>query len=441
VVILALAVANPFSGSHAAEQVAGQDLRTVVARALNASPAIRAAEVDLKIAEADLARARAARFLPRFELTWIVGPSPEARGNALLGETDLGSLSAFTRAEATLIQPLFTFGKLKAAEDAASGGIEARDAGLTRARHDLELKVAEAYYGLQLMDALWSLAEEARNEISKARKTVDDALEEDTGDYTFTDLAKIDRFVYDVVENANKVQKGRSLSVSALRMLTGQMESDTGELAPGPLKPVEIEILPIDTYLERASTRPDLRQLQAGIGVRAAQVRAHRSDLYPQIFLGGQLKYSYAPNRDDQESPFARDDFNFLHGGAVVGFRQNLSFGGTAAKVRKARLEHQKLLHLGRLARKGAELEIEKAYRTLREAQSNMLAAEKAVKATRRWFVSARDGFNAGLEESGELLDAVKEYSIIRAKYHGAVFAYNRAWVSLQRATGKSLVD
>ncbi len=441
VAILLLAALFPVTEPYAAEPGSLQSLRAIVARALEVSPAVMAAEVDLRIAEADLARARAARFLPKFDLTWIVGPSPEARGDALIGETQLSSLSAFTRAEAALIQPIYTFGKLKAAEDAAAGGIEARSAGLTRARHDLELKVAEAYYGLQLMNVLWTLAEEARGEIGKARKTVDDALEEDTGDYTFTDLARIDRFAFDIDENANKVLKGRALSVSALQMLTGLSESDPIELAQGPLQPVDVEILPIETHIERVRNRPDLAQLQAGIGVRAAQVRAHRSDYFPQIFLGGQFKYSYAPNRDDQKSPFARDDFNFLYGGAVLGFRQNLSFGGTNANVRKARLEHQKLLYLDRLAQKGAALEIEGAYLTLRESQSNMLAAEKAVKATRRWFVSARDGFNAGLEEAGELLDAVKEYSIIRAKYHSAVFAYNRAWARLKRATGESLVD
>ena len=441
VAILLLVAAFYPTESGAADPESLQSLRAIVARALDASPAMRAAEVDLKIAEADLARARAARFLPKFELTWIVGPSPEARGDALVGDTDLGSLSAFTRAEAALIQPIFTFGKLRAAEDAATGGIEARSAGLMRSRHDLEIQVAEAHFGLQLMNALWILAEEARGEIGKARNTVETSLEEDRGDFTYTDLARIDRFAYDIEENANKVLKGRALSVSALQMLTGLSESDPIALAQGPLQPVEVEILPIEAYTERARNRPDLQQLQAGIRVRAALVAAARSDYFPQIFLGGQFKYSYAPNRDDQTSPFARDDFNFLHGGAVIGFRQDLSFGGTAAKLRKARLEHRKLVHLDGLAHKGAALDIEKVYRTLREAEANMLAARKAVKATRRWFVSARDGFNAGLEEAGDLLDAVKEYSIIRAKYQSAVFAYNRAWARLQRATGKSLVD
>ena len=136
-----------------------------------------------------------------------------------------------------------------------------------------------------------------------------------------------------------------------------------------------------------------------------------------------------------------KDDFNFTQLGAVIGFKQSLSFSGTSAKVKKARLERRKLEYLSRLAKTGAELEGERIYRTLREAEANVAAAGTARRATRRWFVSARDGFNAGLEEAGELIDSVKEYGIIRAKYHNAVFEYNRAWAALQKATGQSILQ
>ncbi len=440
--LLALCVSFclPFT-AYGADGPVRYDLAGCVARALEVSPAVRAAETELRIAEAQAARARAARLLPKFDFTWIVGPSPEARGDALVGDTDLSSFSLFTRTEASLIQPLYTFGKLKAAQDAAAGGVSARDAGLIGSRKNLELQVAEAYYLRLFTEELWRLAEEAREEIQKARKNVDEQLEEDTGEYTYTDLARIDRFVYDVEENANKAEKGRLLAASVLRMLLDVPEGDSIALAEERLRPLKVEILPLVDYIQQADLRPDLRQLRAGIEVREALVRVERSSFFPQIFLGGQFKYSYAPNRDDITSPFARDDFNFLQAGVVVGIRQNLSFGGISARVKKARLEHQKLVYQGTLARKGVKLEVEKIYRTLREAEANVAAASKAVKATRRWFISARDGFNAGLEEASELLDAVKEYGIIRAKYYHNVFEFNRTWAALQKATGNSTVQ
>ncbi len=425
----------------AQEEKTRYDLAACVSRAIEVSPSIQAAEADLEIAQAQLGQAKAARFLPKFDMSWIVGPSPEARGDALTGESSWQNLSVFTRTEISLVQPLYTFGKLAAAQNAASGGVRARLAGLDKSRHELELKVAQAYYLLMLADELWELAEESRNEIKKARKSIDDKLEEDTGEYTYTDLHRVDRFIYDVEENANKVEKGRTLARSGFRVLMGLDETDPVLLAEDRLRPVRVDIQELQTYTGRAGGRADIRQLGAGIWIRDAQTQAARSDLFPQIFLGGGFKFGLALNRDDQNNPFLKDDFNFTQLGAVIGFKQSLAFAGTSAKVKKARLEKRKLEYLSRLARKGAELEIEKIYRTLREAEANVSAAKKARKATRRWFVSARDGFNAGLEDAGELIDAVKEYGVIRAKYFNAVFEYNRAWAALQIATGQSILQ
>jgi outer membrane protein len=419
----------------------GYDLASCVKRAIEVSPSIQAAEADIEIAEVQLGQAKAARFLPKFDLTWIVGPSPEARGDGLNGESSWQNLSVFSRAELSLVQPLYTFGKLAAAQNAASGGVRARLAGLDKSRHELELKVAQAYYLLMLANELWELAEEARTEIRKARDSIDEKLEEDTGEYTYTDLYRVDRFFYDVEENANKVEKGRALAVAALRVLMSLGRDEPVLLSEDRLKPVKADIQELAVYTRAAGNRADLRQLGAGKGIRDAQTQAARSNLFPQIFLGGGFKYSRAPNRDDQNNPFLKDDFNFTQLGAVIGFKQSLAFAGNSAKFKKAQLERKKFEYLSSLANQGAELEIELIYRTLREAEANVSAAKKARRATRAWFVSARDGFNAGLEDAGELIDAVKEYGIIRAKYYNAVYEYNRAWAALQKATGQSILQ
>ena len=429
-----------FSPSFAQDDVQPLDLAQCVNQALKVSPSIQAAQLDVQIAETQLSQARNARILPKFDLTWMIGPSPEARGNPVIGDTDFSKWSVFTRTEATLIQPLFTFGKLAAAQDVARGGIDLRDAGLMKSRGDLELQVAKAYYGLLLMNALKDLSDEAGIEIQKARKFVDQQLEDEVGEVTETDLARIDRFVFDVKENANKVVKGHALASAGMRKLLGLSREDPIDLAENRLNPVQVTVQSLGEYLTRGKQRPELKQLEAGIAVRSALSRVAKSDYYPQFFFGGQFKYAYAPNRDNQSSPFARDDFNFLAAGAIIGFQQSLAFGGTSAKVKKARLEHQKLEYQTRLAGIGVDLEIEKLYLELKEAQGNMAEAQKARRATRRWFISARDGFNAGLGEASDVIDAVKEYGIIRAKYLEAVFNFNMSWARLQKSTGYSIV-
>ena len=416
-------------------------LRELVDRAVEHNPQLKAAGADIQIAEALSDQARAARILPKFDLTFVTGPSPEARGNALVGDTDLSSLSVFARTEASFIQPLFTFGKLAAAQEAALAGVEARTEGLRDASAKLEAQVAEAYYGLLLADHLWDLATEARTEIRKARDLIEEKLDADEGDYTYNDLFRLDRFVYDVEENANKVEKGRKLLGSLLKKIAGLPPNADMQLADDSLAPIDVDVKPLSEYLARSADRHDLKQLRAGLKVKDAQVKAIRADYYPQFFIGGGLKHSYAPNRDNQSSPFAKDDFNFLQGGAVIGFKQSLSFGMTSAKVRKVELERRKLSHLDQLASMGAVIEIERIHGDLVEAKANLTAARKARRATRRWFISARDGFNAGLEPSSEIIDAVKEYSIIRAKYFNAVYSLNKAYGALQRATGATIVQ
>ncbi len=416
------------------------DLTSCVRMALVSSPSILAANADLEIAENRLRQVHAARFLPRLDLSLTLGPSPEARGDAITGVSNWRQISVFTRTELSLVQPLFTFGKLDAAVEAASGGIGAQRAGLERSRFDLEQQVARAYYLLLLANQLRALAHESRAEIDRARRTIAEKLEADTGDFTYTDLHRLDRFVYDVEENVNKVVKSQALARSALRILIGLSQSDSLVLADGSLKPVDVQIRPLEHYRSLVDGRPDLGQLREGLRVRSAQARAVRTDLFPQVFLAGRFKYGFAPNRDRQRNPFLKDEFNVTELGAVLGFRQSLSFASTRAKVKEARLAYEKLSYQAQLAVQGARLEIEHAYRSLIEAEANIGAARKARRATRRWFVSARDGFNAGLEEAGEMVDAVKEYSIIRAKYYQSVLEFNLAWVALRRATGNSIL-
>ena len=416
------------------------DLKTSIERALEIHPGVQAAQVDIDIAKAQLDQAKAARFLPKLEIRSVIGPSPEARGNPLVGDSDLNSLHVFSQTEATFLQPLYTFGKLQGARDAASAGVLAYEAGLNKSEADLELQVFEVFYGLHLANALWDLAQEAQGDFEKAREFVAEKLEEDEGDFTYTDLARIETSAYDVTEKVNAAQKAQALAESALRLLLGLGASDSLTLGDG-IVPVDVEISPLSVYLDRVGARAEVRQLNAAIQARKSLIDVAKSDQYPQLFLAGQFKYSYAPNRDDQNSPFAYDPLNLLQAGAVIGFQQSLSFGLTSAKVKKARLEHQKLVYQTDLARKGIAIEIEKIYRELKEAESNLEAAQKARRAARRWFVAVRDGFNGGFEKAADMIDAVKQYGIIRAKYFEAVYNFNKAWAKLQRATGQPILQ
>ena len=342
--LLGIFISSPYAETY--------DLSASIERAMRVHPGVRAAAVDVDIARAQLDQASAARFLPRFELRSVIGPSPEARGDALVGDTVLSSMSVFTQTEATVVQPLFTFGQLSGAKSAAMAGVTAQQAGLQKARGDLELQVAEVFFGLQLAQDLSALALEAQSDFQTARDFVAEKLEAEEGDFTYADLSRIDRFAFDVREKVHEAAKAKALAESALRLLLGLSEGDSLALA-GHLTPLDVEVEPLAFYLKRAGEREDMQQLQAVVQVRESLMQVAKGEQYPQVFIAGQFKYGYAPNRDDQTSPFARDDFNVLQAGAVIGVRQSLSFGLTSAKARKARLEYQKVLYQRAIGREG----------------------------------------------------------------------------------------
>ena len=413
-------------------------LKNCIARALEVSPELDGYRFDVQAAEAKLREAKASRFLPKFEMTQIIGPSPEARGDAVTGRSDWNDLSLFGRTEIEFLQPLYTSGKWSASRDAAAAGVTAREAGLEQRRAEVVKRVKALYYGLLLAKQLHSVAIKSRDEVKDARKRLLKKLDEDSEEVSYTDLFKLDTFTFKVDQGLHRVEKELAMARSALATMLDLSKTDSLEVAAEVLEQEKVDIGRMEDYIAQAwKARPEMRRHAAGVEVRRAQVRLARSDYYPQLFVGGQVKFAYAPNRDDQHSPFAKDDFNFSRVGAVFGLKQSLSFGLTASRVAHARFEYQKVLNTERVVRDGIALEVEQAFRELVEAGANVESGKRALRSSRSWMVAARDAFNIGLGEVKEVIDAVKAYGEMRVEYFRAIFDFNMAIARLDKMTGK----
>ncbi len=412
-------------------------LKDCISRALEVSPELDGDRFGVRAAEAKLREAKASRFVPKFEMTQIIGPSPEARGNAVTGRSEWNNLSLFGRTEIEFLQPLYTSGKWNASRDLAAAGVTAREAGLEQRRAEVVKRVKELYYGLLLAKQLHLVAIESRDEVKDARKRLLKKLDEDSEEVSYTDLFKLDTFTFKVDQGLHRVEKELAMARSALTKML-DLKTDNLDLAEEVLEQEKVEIGRMEDYIAQAwKDRPEMRRLTAGVEARLAQVRLARSDYYPQLFVAGQAKFAYAPNRDDQHSPFAKDDFNFSRIGAVFGLKQSLSFGLTASRVAHARFEYQKVLNTERAVRDGIALEVEQAFRELLEAGKNVESGKRALRSSRSWMVAARDAFNIGLGEVKEVIDAVKAYGEMRVEYFRAIFDFNRSIARLDKMTGK----
>ena len=136
VALLALTVAAPVCGPL--------DLETAQAAALARSDEVGIKRSEVATAEADKAYATAIRFLPEFSANVPMGVVPGARlvpdsnpnditaieSGSNRGLTDLGP---FIRVEVNALQPLWTWGRIDAANDAAAAGMHGPE--VPRRRH------------------------------------------------------------------------------------------------------------------------------------------------------------------------------------------------------------------------------------------------------------------------------------------------------------------
>lgn len=424
----------------AQEQPVRMSLEQCIDRALMVSPDMEQAALAVRQLEARLSEAKFASILPQFTWTNGFGPSPGVKGNpdSLVSiRNDLSDMSVFSRTQIDLVQPVYTFGKLGGAKEAARNGVAAGQAGVDKKRADVVLQTKRLFYALMLARSLREVVLEGRDNVGKARERVDLLLEEGSDNVSSSDVLKIDVFEYEVLKNLARAEKSIEMGKSALKnVMKLDPAADVDIAVPEEAEPVSVELENLQAYVNRAkATRPDVRQLRAGLQARRSLLKVTRSDFYPQIAFIGSLQWGVAPNRPQFKNPFLRDEFNFFRAGGVITLRQQFSFGLTHAKYQAQKAELEDLMSKENQAMNAIALEVEQAYRDVLEADGNVRNSDRAMRSAKSWLTSAAIGFDI-TGDSSDLLNAFTAYSRMRQEYHQSIFNLNIAQSVLDHVTG-----
>lgn len=171
-----------------------------VRRALVHHPRLALARSDLAVGESLLAQAQAARYRPQVEINALVGPAPAAKGSpydpAL--RSDYSDLGAFTRAEITGLQPIYTFGKLEGKADAARHALEVARGAREQVVNEVRRETQKLYYGLLLARELKDVSDQVLGSLGKARARVSESISSGAGEYTATDQSRLDVFGFEI---------------------------------------------------------------------------------------------------------------------------------------------------------------------------------------------------------------------------------------------------
>jgi outer membrane protein TolC len=408
--------------------------------ALEKAPELGEAQADIELTASKLEEAKAYRY-PQIEFLGLAGPVPQARGNQVSSPDSINQTDRwtwFSRGDTTIIQPLYTFGKIAENMKAAGHGIEVDRARKEQRRNEIAVKVKEYYYGLILAREVKELLLEVREDIEDARKKAVKLLDKGSSNVDEADIYKLDTFGGEVGKYLAEVEKGESLALTALRARTGLPADAPFDVATERLIPAEGPVPELDVYLETSrSSRPEYRQIREGLKAREALVEAARAARYPDIFLAGYLSAAYAEKRDRVANPWIQDQFNHLWGGVALGLKWKIDFGITGAKVAEEQAQYGRLLHTRDFAETNIPLQIRKFHLDLTEADKGMKESKKAYANAKKWAVAALANFDFGIGPAKDIFDALQEYAKMRAAYFQSIYNYNLALANLDYAVGK----
>jgi outer membrane protein TolC len=417
-----------------------------VLMALKAAPELGEAQSDIALATSKLEEAKSYRY-PQFELKALGGPAPTAYKSsvspAIKTDESLFSFNAltwFTSADATLIQPLYTFGKISESMKAATHGIEVDRSRKQQRANEVVLKVHEYYNGLLLAREMKELVLEVEEILVRARSKAQNLLDQGSDTVDQMDLYKLDAFSGVASKFLEEAKKGEALALAALKARMGlpvdaQLETGTERLVI-----VDVEILPLKTYIENArSRRPEFLQIAEGLKARSALVEAAKANYYPDIFLGGLVSWAYSEGRERISNPYITDQFNHLYGGIALGARWKIDFGITGAKVAGERAQYNRLLSTRDFADANVPLQVEKYYLDLIEAKNSATATRGAYLNAKKWAVTAIANFDFGMGPAKDIFEALQAYSSMRADFFKSIYNYRIAAANLDYATNEPL--
>lgn len=416
--------------------------------ALAHSTLVGNANADLDLSRARQAQASHARFLPKANLTQIVGPAPRVRAaftpTGVLTSPDtstsLSDLRPFTEITLDLIQPIWTFGKLRGLNDAAAFGVEAGEANVDAKKDEVRLQIRKLYWGLVLGYELLSVVENAQTQATEAENTLQQKLDAGSDEVSQTDLFKFQLFRYEIDKRHREALDRIELGESALRAAIGLDETVDFDLETQFLEPIEVTIDSLRFYFDLAARyRPEAAQLQAGISARQSLVRASTSDYFPQLFLGGQIKYNRAKDRSDPRNPFVYNPTNFFRPGLFLGLQWNLNFVQTRDKVRLARFERSRLAQNQTALTEGIKLDVRRSYLNIKQAEVNMRESRRALRASQNWLRSEAQTFDLGIGEIKEFIDAFRANATMDAEHLQNIFEFNTSLAELSKSVGRDL--
>ncbi len=336
---------------------------------------------------------------------------------------------------ASIIRPLYTFGKLENYGAAASLNRDVKASEVALARGETWLTVRRAYWGYLAARDTRRMLEGVKRQVDRTRKEM--RKDAEAGEVPMSQLyalesgaAQLDRYLAE----AGSVE---SIAIDGLKTIIGVPIDSSIEVADSAIEPIALPDDEVSDLARRAlAQRPEMAMAENGQAAMRHYVEARKSERYPNLYAGLVAGATYTPGRDRLNNPYINQPLNQAYAGPVVGLQWDFNPGVTRANVSDAEAQLQGVVAKAKLARQGIPFQVSEAYHAATGLDRQIAALDSAKENTRKWMVSTFMDYQAGLVDGGDLAEAVKANTEAQADYFRAINDYNMSVAKLAVATG-----
>ncbi|MFW6021236.1 MAG: TolC family protein [Guyparkeria sp.] len=336
---------------------------------------------------------------------------------------------------ASIIQPLYTFGKLENYGDAARLNRDVKASEISLARGETWLTVRRAYWGYLAARDTRRMLEGVKRQVDRTR---DDMREDaEAGEVPMSQLYALESGVAQLDRYLAEADSVESVAIDGLKTIIGVPIDSSIEVAESRIEPVDLPGGELADLAERAlAQRPEMAMAENGQSAMRNYVAARKSERYPNLYAGVIAGATYTPGRDRLNNPYINQPLNQAYAAPVLGLKWDFNPGVVRANVSDAEAQLQGVVAKAQLARQGIPFQVAESYHRAQGLDRQIRALDKAKENSRKWMVSSFMDYQAGLVGGGELAEAVKANTEAQAEYLRAINDFNMSVAKLAVATG-----
>ncbi len=330
-----------------------------------------------------------------------------------------------TQASLVLTQPLYTGGRTLAALRAAKTMRESSKSGLTAAKQDIMLTVADAYYGVIKAQKIIEVSKDSLERMERHKKVTERESSTRRSKANASSLLRANAMVEQARINLILAEDGLKIARQMFSLLT-KLPANSSLAEPPTVSAPQGSV----EYLQETALkyRDDYTSSKLNTQVAKENVTITQGAHYPQIYAVGGVQYM-------DSSPTTLMDATTYYGGVRI--QIPIFEGGLIkAEVSEARSKQRQSELASVLLRRTIENEVQEAY-------INCLTVNAVLDTTKRQFEYAKSNFDTveslfaeGLLPSLSVIDAQQGLFLAERELTAASIGQQLAILRLQKSLG-----